>query len=108
MTLAYVRLADGTPIGRTNCDLYAWHSDAELVPHLWDVLQMEGVEVRLVLGEPVPSWSVRSRKLLGRSCAITGQGAALERLAPRAEPVADAADGLAPPAWRSGARKRRP
>jgi 1-acyl-sn-glycerol-3-phosphate acyltransferase len=63
--LAYVRLADGTPFGPANCDLYAWHSDAELVPHLWDVLRMEGVEVRLVLGEPVPSWSVRSRKLLG-------------------------------------------
>ena len=30
VTLSYVRLADGTPIGRANCDLYAWHGDAAL------------------------------------------------------------------------------
>ena len=65
-TLAYVRLADGTPFGPGNCDLYAWHSDAELAPHLWDVLQMPGVEVRLVLHQPVLCWSVQSRKALGR------------------------------------------
>ena len=48
VTLAYVRLADGSPVDRTNCDRYAWHGDARLVPHLWDVLQMDGVEVRTV------------------------------------------------------------
>ncbi len=66
VTLAYVRLADGSPIDRSNCDRYAWHGDAELVPHLWDVLQMDGVEVRTVLLEPALSWSVQSRKVLGR------------------------------------------
>jgi 1-acyl-sn-glycerol-3-phosphate acyltransferase len=94
--LAYVRLADGTPFSPENCDLYAWHSDAELVPHLWDVLRMEGVEVRLVLGKPVPSWSVRSRKLLGPDLRDTVERALRRsRAAPR-EPVTDGADGLAP------------
>ena len=49
----------------TNCDLYAWHGDAELLPHLWAVLQMPGIALRLVLHEPVLSWSVQSRKVLG-------------------------------------------
>ena len=66
VTLVYVRLADGTPIGRDNCDLYAWHADAEFMPHLWGVLQLGGVEIRVVAGDPVLSWSVKSRKVLGR------------------------------------------
>ena len=66
VTLAYVRLADGTPVHVTNCDLYAWHGDAELLPHLWAVLQMPGIELRLMLHEPVLSWSVQSRKVLGQ------------------------------------------
>ena len=91
--LAYVRLADGTPFGPGNCDLYAWHSDAELVPHLWDVLRMGGVEVRLVLGEPVPSWSVRSRKLLGPEMRDAVERALRRSRAALREQVAD---GLAP------------
>jgi 1-acyl-sn-glycerol-3-phosphate acyltransferase len=66
-TLAYVRLADGTPIGPKTCDLYAWHGAATLLPHLWRVLHMDGVELRVVLHAPVLSWSVACRKALGRS-----------------------------------------
>ena len=66
VTLIYARHADGMPIGPTNCDWYAWHSDAEFLPHLWGVLQLGGVEIRAVVGDPALSWSVRSRKLLGR------------------------------------------
>ena len=66
-TLVYYRLRDGTPITPENCDLYAWHGDAPLVPHLWQVLQMDGIELRVVLHEPVLSWSVQSRKILGRN-----------------------------------------
>jgi 1-acyl-sn-glycerol-3-phosphate acyltransferase len=91
--LAYVRLADGTPFGPGNCDLYAWHSDAELVPHLWDVLCMEGVEVRLMLGEPVPSWSVGSRKLLGPKLRDAVERALRRN---RAIPLQHVADSLTP------------
>jgi 1-acyl-sn-glycerol-3-phosphate acyltransferase len=69
VTLAFVRLADGTPITAGNGDLYAWHGDAALVPHLWNVLKLDGVELRIVLHEPVLSWSVQSRKVLGRELA---------------------------------------
>lgn len=66
VTLVFARLADGTPIGPGNCDLYAWHSDAEFLPHLWNALQHEGLEIRIILADPVLSWSVKSRKVLGR------------------------------------------
>lgn len=66
VTLAYVRLADGTPIDRANCHLYAWYGEDEFLPHLGRMLRLDGVELRVVLHEPVLSWSVRSRKTLGR------------------------------------------
>ena len=96
VTLIYTRLADGTPIGRTNCDLYAWHSDAEFVPHLWSALQLGGVEIRVVAGDPVLSWSVKSRKVLGRE--LRGQLSAElahSRLAVGAEPATDLLNGHA-------------
>jgi 1-acyl-sn-glycerol-3-phosphate acyltransferase len=66
VTLIFACMADGVPIGRDNCDLYAWHSDAEFLPHLWNALQHRGLEIRITLGDPVLSWSVKSRKVLGR------------------------------------------
>lgn len=65
VVLAYRRLACGTPIDARNAGLYAWWGEATLLPHLWRLLQREGVEVMVEIGEPVLSWSVRSRKLLG-------------------------------------------
>jgi lyso-ornithine lipid O-acyltransferase len=67
VTLAYTKLADGSAVGPDNCDLYAWHADATLVPHLWNVLQLDGVELLVTAGNPVLSWSVASRKILGRA-----------------------------------------
>ncbi|MFL5333786.1 MAG: lysophospholipid acyltransferase family protein [Geminicoccaceae bacterium] len=67
VTLAYTRLAEGPAVGPENCDLYAWHADATLLPHLWNVLQLGGVELLVTAGNPVLSWSVASRKTLGRA-----------------------------------------
>lgn len=66
VTLAYRRLKDGTPIHVGNCHRYAWFGDMALVPHLWAMLQDEGCVVEVVFGEPILSWAVTSRKLLGR------------------------------------------
>lgn len=65
VVLAWRRLASGEPIDESNVDLYAWWGDATLLPHLWRVLHLDGVEVAVRLGEPVLSWSVESRKILG-------------------------------------------
>ena len=101
VTLVYARLADGTPIGPDNCDLYAWYADAEFMPHLWGVLQLGGIEIRVVVGDPVLSWSVKSRKVLGRelriaSSARNSPGRGSPRGAePIAEPIAGHTAGLA-------------
>lgn len=65
VVLAWRRLACGTPIDERNADLYAWWGDATLLPHLWRVLHLDGVEVFVRIGEPVLSWSITSRKVLG-------------------------------------------
>ncbi len=89
VTLAYTRLADGTPIGSRNCDLYAWHADAEFVPHLWGALKDGGVEIHVVAGNPVLSWSVKSRKVLGRDLRRQLSGDLTKaRLDAGAEPLA--------------------
>ena len=89
VTLAFVRLADGTPVTARNCHLYAWYDDALLAPHLWRVLQMDGIEVQVILHEPVLSWSVQSRKLLGRQLEQQiGSSLAGARAAPPARTAA--------------------
>lgn len=64
LVLAWRRLASGTPIDAANAELYAWCGEASLLPHLWRVLQLDGVEVAVRVGPPRLSWSVTSRKLL--------------------------------------------
>lgn len=66
VTLVFAQLADGTTIGRNNCDIYAWYGDGEFLPHLWRALQHEGLEIQVRVADPILSWSVRSRKLLGK------------------------------------------
>jgi 1-acyl-sn-glycerol-3-phosphate acyltransferase len=64
VVLAWRRLSCGTPIDATNAELYAWWGEATLLPHLWRVLQLDGVEVAVRIDVPRLSWSVTSRKLL--------------------------------------------
>ncbi|MFO1047884.1 MAG: lysophospholipid acyltransferase family protein [Geminicoccaceae bacterium] len=75
VTLVFARLADGTAIGRHNCDLYAWYGDEDFLPHLWRALQHEGLEIQVRLADPTLSWAVRSRKLLGKAlhARLSGQ-----------------------------------
>lgn len=65
VTIAYLRLADGRPITLDTCDLYAWYDEMTFLPHLWQVLRQKGVVVEVEFREPVLSWSVQSRKVLG-------------------------------------------
>lgn len=71
VVLAYRRLRRGPPIDAHNAELFAWCGDATLLPHLWRVLQLPGVEVVIWFGEPVLSWSVTSRKRLGAQLRAT-------------------------------------
>jgi 1-acyl-sn-glycerol-3-phosphate acyltransferase len=73
VTLAYVALADGTPIGPDNADRYAWFDDAVFAPHLLRVLGDRGCRIEMVFHDPVLSWEVHSRKALARQAeAVIG------------------------------------
>jgi lyso-ornithine lipid O-acyltransferase len=93
VTIAYVGLADGTPFTAANCDSYAWYDDMAFVPHLWELLKLDGVRVVVEFHEPVPSGSVTSRKVLGPAlrAEVAGRLAAL-----RGEALAGVAAGAAP------------
>lgn len=71
VTLAYTSWRDGTPIDRSNRDLYAWYGDATLLPHLWRVLQAPGVTIEVGLSSPELSWAVRCRRRLGQELHAT-------------------------------------
>ena len=93
ITLAYVRLGDGTLVTPETCDLYAWHGAAAFLPHLWRALQACGVEIEVIVGNAVLSWSVRSRKILGRELRMQlSSELAAARLAGCAAPAADLVD----------------
>lgn len=49
-------------------DLYAWHGDMTLVPHLWAFLQSRGVEVRIHFHDLVNPAQYEDRKSLARAC----------------------------------------
>lgn len=96
VTLAYRRLADGTPFSLANCDLFAWYADMPFTPHLWKLLKQPGLEVLEVeveFGEPVMSWSVASRKPLARelqaeiATRLAAVRGAATVVAPTAEPA---------------------
>lgn len=97
ITLAYLRLGDGTLVTAETCDLYAWYGLAEFLPHLWRALRARGVEIEVIIGSPVLSWSVRSRKILGRELRAQLSGELAEaRLAARpmtARELVEVADG---------------
>lgn len=88
VTMAYARLADGSPVDRSNAHRYAWIGDDAFLPHLWQVLKSPGVEVEIAIADATPSWAVTSRKLLGPALRheIAGNLATLRALPAQASP----------------------
>lgn len=95
VVLAWRRLACGTPIDAANAELYAWWGEASLLPHLWRVLQLDGVEVAVRIGAPRLSWSVTSRKLLARELRAHLRGGLAEARAEVLLSGASAAEAVA-------------
>lgn len=71
VSIAYVRYADGTPLVGPLVDLYSWYGDMTLVPHLFQVLGLRGVDVEVHFHEPVRAAEVGDRKELARRCHTT-------------------------------------
>ena len=66
VSIAYVRDRSGRPLTGPRRDLYAWHGDMTLAPHLLNVMAMPGAEVRLTLHPPFRAADVGDRKALAR------------------------------------------
>jgi 1-acyl-sn-glycerol-3-phosphate acyltransferase len=86
VTLAYVALADGTPIGKDDAGRYAWYGDSVFAAHLLAVLCDRGCRIELVFHEPVLSWEVPDRKAMARHAR---EVVARDLLARRARAVLD-------------------
>lgn len=65
VSLAYVRYG-GIPIGRALRDKVAWYGEADLVPHLLNVLASGAVDITVSWGEPVPYGMNTDRKQIAR------------------------------------------
>ncbi len=68
VSIAYVRLRDGTPLTPTTRRLFAWFGDMDLVPHLWTVLGLRGAVVEVRFHDPVTADRFPSRKAMATHC----------------------------------------
>ena len=92
VTVAYVRL-DGMPLGRYLRPMVAWYGGMTVVPHIWTVLGLGTLTVRVIFHPPVTLEQFGSRKDLtvhcykvihaGLAAALAGRGPGSE-----AEPAA--------------------
>jgi len=95
---------DGIPLGRSMRPVYAWYGDMELVPHLWQMVRLGRLTVRVEFHEPVTVEGFGSRKALAEHCwrviangvdrAVSGRSELLASPLPEASgsvPVANAA-----------------
>lgn len=62
-----VESIDGDAVGVADRDLYAYHGDASLGPHLLRFLGTRGARVRLAFHAPLPKDCATSRKTLARA-----------------------------------------
>ncbi len=63
LSLTYTRL-HGVPIGRADRHRIGWYGDMEMADHAWYLLQAGPLDVRIVIGEPVPLAEFETRKAL--------------------------------------------
>lgn len=76
VSVAYLRL-DGMPLGRSYRPLFAWYGDMDLAPHLWTVLGLGRLGVRVTFHPAVRAADFPSRKALADHCAsVIGAGLA--------------------------------
>jgi len=59
---------DGIPLGRSLRPVYAWYGDMELAPHLWQMIGLGRLTVRVEFHEPVTVEQFGSRKALAEHC----------------------------------------
>jgi lyso-ornithine lipid O-acyltransferase len=97
VTVAYVRL-DGMPLGRFYRPFVSWYGSMTVAPHLWTMLGLGAITVKVIFHPPVTIEQFGSRKLLAVHCykVISGAlAAALAGRGPGDEPdLADTSDDV--------------
>jgi 1-acyl-sn-glycerol-3-phosphate acyltransferase len=63
LTLAYTHV-HGVPVGRADRAGIGWYGDMEMGGHAWNLLKSGPLDVRIVIGEPVPLDRFADRKQL--------------------------------------------
>jgi 1-acyl-sn-glycerol-3-phosphate acyltransferase len=84
VSVAYVRL-DGMPLGRFYRPLVSWYGGMEVAPHLWMMLGLGAITVKVIFHQPVTLEEFGSRKALAAHCykvVAVGLAAALSGRAP--------------------------
>jgi len=67
ITVAYVRL-DGMPLGRFYRPFVSWYGGMEVSPHLWTMLGLGRIGVKIIYHPPVTLEQFGSRKALAEHC----------------------------------------
>jgi 1-acyl-sn-glycerol-3-phosphate acyltransferase len=63
LSLTYTHL-NGIPLGRADRSIVGWYGDMEMGDHAWALLKAGALDVRIVIGEPVPLKEFIGRKQL--------------------------------------------
>ncbi len=82
VTVAYVRL-DGMPLGRFYRPFVSWYGSMTVAPHLWTMLGLGAITVKVIFHPPVTIEQFGSRKLLAVHCYKVISGALAAALAGR-------------------------
>jgi 1-acyl-sn-glycerol-3-phosphate acyltransferase len=90
VSVAYVGIG-GVPVGRALRDKVAWYGDADLLPHLFNVVAAGAVDVTVSWGEPVATDISADRKQIAREAE-----AAVRRMSARALRGAPISGNMAP------------
>jgi len=67
VSIAYTHL-DGIPLGRHLRPFFAWYGDMDLVPHLWHLVGLGKLTVRVHFHDPVTIDEFSSRKAIADYC----------------------------------------
>ena len=67
IAIAYTGI-HGLPMGRRALPKFAWYGDMELLPHLYELMQVGPCEVQVIFLEPVSIKDFKSRKDLAAHC----------------------------------------
>lgn len=68
MTLSLISVDDRDPVEQTVRDLYAWHGDMTLNPHLAGFGKIRGATIKITFHAPVRARAMPDRKILAQTC----------------------------------------